>query len=113
MIKLKVSKRDIRNNFKNVLCCSYCELTDLLNYKNANYYNANQYGWRNDIYLIDNNTVIVTGYEPFGNIELQKNICKKYNNEAKKIRQNFGFDYDKQKIKLQKLIDKMISEVIK
>lgn len=122
MIKLKVSKREIRNNFKNVLYCSYCELADLLSYKDANYYNANSYGWRNDIYLINNNTVIVTGYEPFGNIEISRDIAKKYNNIAYRIKKNglkdaqtkkVIFDYDILKDNIDEVIEEMIQEIIK
>lgn len=122
MIKLKVSKREIKNNFKNVLYCGYCELADLLSYKDANYYNANCYGWRNDIYLINNNTVIVTGYEPFGNIEIPKDIAKKYNNIAYRIKKNglkdaqtkkIMFDYDILKDNIDEVIEEMLKEIIK
>ena len=122
MIKLKVSKREIRNNFKNVLYCGYCELADLLSYKNANYYNANNYGWRNDIYLIDNNTVIVTGYEPFGNIEIPRDISKKYNDIAYRIKKNglkdaqtkkITFDYNILKDNIDEVIEEMTQEIIK
>lgn len=122
MIKLKISKREIKNNFKNVLYCGYCELSDLLNYRNANYYNANSYGWRNDIYLIDNNTVIVTGYEPFGNIEIPKDIAKKYNAIAYRIKKNglkdaqtqkITFDFDILKDNMDEVIKEMVQEIIK
>lgn len=122
MIKLKVSKREIRNNFKNVLYCGYCELSDLLSYKNADYYNANSYGWRNDIYLINNNTVIVTGYEPFGNIEVPREIAKKYNNIAYRIKKNglkdaqtkkITFDYNILKNNIDEVIEEMVQEIIK
>lgn len=121
MIKLKVSKKEIRNSFQNVLYCRYCELADLLSYRNANYYNANCYGWRNDIYLINNNTVIVTGYEPFGNIKIPKDIAKKYNNIAHRIKKNglkdaqtkeIIFDFDILKNNLDEVIDEMIKEII-
>lgn len=111
MIKLKVNKRDIRNNFKNVLYCGYCELCDLLSYVDASYYNANSYGWRNDIYLINTNTVIVTGYEPFGNIEIPIDIAKKYNDIAKKIKIDEKLDFEAQKEKIDNLIDEMIKEI--
>ena len=122
MIRLKVSKREIKNNFKNVLYCGYCELADLLSYKNASYYNANCYGWRNDIYLIDNNTVIVTGYESFGNIEIPKDIAKKYNNIAYRIKKNglkdaqtkkVIFDYNILKDNIDEVIEEMVQEIIK
>lgn len=112
MIKLKVSKREIKNNFKNVLYCGYCELADLLSYKNANYYNANCYGWRNDIYLINNNTVVVTGYEPFGNIEIPRDITKKYNDIAKKIKIDKKLDFEAHREKIDNLIDEMIKKII-
>lgn len=113
MIKLKVSKREIKNNFKNVLYCGYCELSDLLSYKDANYYNANSYGWRNDIYLINNNTVIVTGYEPFGSIEIPRDITKKYNDAAYNIKIDRKLDFEAQKEKIDNLIDEMINKTIK
>ena len=122
MIKLKVSKREIKNNFKNVLYCGYCKLADLLSYRNANYYNANCYGWRNDIYLIDNNTVIVTGYEPFGNIEIPGDIVKKYNNIACRIKKNglkdaqtkkITFDYNILRDNIDEVIEEMLKELIK
>ena len=88
MIKFKVSKREVKNGFKNILYCRYCELAELLSYETANAYNANQYGWRNDVYFIDNQTAIVTGYDPFGNKEIPGNICKKYEEIAKRIKKN-------------------------
>ena len=97
-------------------------MSDLLSYKDANYYNANSYGWRNDIYLINNNTVIVTGYEPFGNIEIPKDIAKKYNDIAYRIKKNglkdaqtkkITFDYNILKDNIDEVIEEMIQEIIK
>lgn len=121
MIKVKVSKRDVRNGFRRVLYCRYCELQELLSYETANAYNANQYGWRNDIYFIDNQTAIVTGYEPFGNVEIPGNICKKYEEIAKRMKKNgmkdaqtgkIHHDFETMQENLRLTINDLINEVL-
>ena len=110
MIKLKVTKKEIKNNFQNVFYCNYCQLADLLSYEMASYYTANAYGWRNDIYLI-NNTVIVTGYEPFGNREISTEICKKYEGMARNTK-NKKITFEKMQEELRELIINLMDEVI-
>lgn len=58
----------------------------LLKFRSPNAYTASKtYGWRADIYEITPNTVIVTGYAPFGNIVPDYETVKKYEEKAKEL----------------------------
>ena len=44
-----------------------------------NFYTAGVYGWNSDVYVIGYDTVIVTGYRPFGNTELPRSVIDALN----------------------------------
>lgn len=111
-MKIKILKKDILKNYDNIICVGYCGLWYLLAHKNANFYTCGVYGWNADIYEINNNTCLVTGYRPFGNITSNKNIDKKYNEKAKKIYYNKKWKYETITKKLEKLIESYINECL-
>ena len=111
-MKIKVTKKSIMEGYKNIICTGYCSLGNLLKYKEADFYTCGVYGWNADIYKIDNNTVIVTGYRPFGNMSNYK-IIKEYNEKAKKIVYNYNMTWEKQEEKLQALVDELVKKIIK
>lgn len=110
-MKVKVTKKLIKEGYKNIICTGYCNLQNLLKYKEADYYTCGIYGWNADIYKINNNTVIVTGYNPFGNIE-NYDLIKKYDQKAEKIVCDYSISWEKQKEKLEKLLDELIKKMI-
>lgn len=112
-MKVKVTKKEIRENYKNVIRVGYCELQYLLRGKNPNFYTSGTYGWRADIYQINYNTCIVTGYAPFGNIKIERNTIQKYEEKAIKICHDYSLNWEQETTKLDKLLDKFIKEVIK
>lgn len=87
-MKQFITKKYIMNNYKNILCVPYCDLQFLLNFKDPDYYHAGVYGWNCDIYYVGNDTCIVTGYRPFGNIKTKYTTNKKYNEAAKTLIDN-------------------------
>lgn len=107
-MKLKTTKKDVNNNFKNVICVGYCDLQNLLNYETPIAYTARREGWAADIYQFGN-TAIVTGYAPFGNIRPDCKTCRKYEEKAEKL--HYSFDYEVKKKRLQTLISEFIEEV--
>lgn len=111
-MKIKVTKKEIMENCKNVICVGYCNLQWLLNCLEPKFCTYGVYGWNSDIYKINNNTCICTGYRPFGNIEVNYNIQKKYDDEARAICCDYSLTYDQQKKKVSKLLDKFILEVM-
>lgn len=87
-------------------------MQSLLYYKNPDYYTSGVYGWNADIYQIDSDTVIVTGYRPFGNIKIDYNTIKKYELEAKKIAYNIkNHDIEDKKEKIEKILKKLVENV--
>ena len=76
----------ILSNYPNVIKVGYCYLQTLLKFRSPNAYTASKtYGWRADIYEITPNTVIVTGYAPFGNIAPDYVTVKKYEDKAEEL----------------------------
>lgn len=112
MKKEKITKKQIMNGFKNIISCGYCEIQSLLQYKEANYYTTGTYGWNSDIYIINKDTAIVTGYRPFGNIR-NYDVSKKYEEEARKILCNSNLKWEKQHEKINELFKKYIDEILK
>lgn len=112
-MKVKVTKKEIKENYKNIISIGYCELQFLLRGKEPNFYTSGVYGWGADIYQINNTTCIVTGYAPFGNIEIERNTIQKYEEKARKICCDYSLNWEQQTKKLEKLLDKFIKEVIK
>ncbi len=67
-MKTKVTKRQINDNYPYIVEVGYCDLQTALRNISPSYYTCGIYGWHADIYEIEPNKVIVTGYAPFGNI---------------------------------------------
>lgn len=105
-MKTKITEKRIKEMYKNIIIGSYCELQYLLSYKNPNYYTSGVYGWNADIYIINYDTVIVTGYRPFGNIR-NHDINKKYNEKAKNILRTTNHE-----IFINELLESYINELL-
>ena len=102
--------RNVKKEFPKIIEVGYCELSNLLRYKNADFTTSGVYGWNADIYAITYDVAICTGYRPFGNIEVKREILKKYDDEAFEIYKNEA-DYNKAGEKVTKLLQKFIKEV--
>lgn len=85
MPKSKVTRKWIMSAFDKVISVPYCDLQYLLKTRSPSYYTSGIYGWSADIYIIDFDTCIVTGYRPFGNIVPSYVINDIYNRAAAKI----------------------------
>lgn len=109
---IEVKKKDVLNSYYNIISIGYCSLQHLLKCKNTKMYTCGVYGWNAHIYHINNNTCIVTGYRPFGNIYPKYEITKKYEDKAREIYCNNGLTWNEKEKKLEKLLDRFISEVL-
>ena len=84
-------------------------MQDALIWREPNFYTAGVYGWNADVYVIDCDTVIVTGYRPFGNMELSREVIDTLNKCAKSI--THYLDYENAKISLRKNLDELASVI--
>ena len=78
-MKTKITKKAIMSAYRNVIKVGYCDLQDALKLREPNFYTAGVYGWNADVYVIDYDTVIITGYRPFGNVELPRSVIDALN----------------------------------
>ena len=93
----------------NVIEVGYCDMQDALKWREPNFYTAGVYGWNADVYVIDHDTVIVTGYRPFGNMKLPRDVVETLNKCAESITRYF--DYDMAKIALSNNLDELVSGI--
>ena len=82
-MKFKTTKKEIKDNYYRIIKAGYCELQNLLQYKNPIAYSSGVYGWACDYYEI-NGVLISTGYRPVGNqnVECDYKLIREYDNKA-------------------------------
>lgn len=112
MSKIRVTKKAINEGFRNRICVGYCALQYLLYYRDADFYTARAEGWGADIYKIDCNTVIVTGYAPFGNIQPNYDLTHIYDAKACAIVQDRTKNFETIKKELEELLENFVAEVV-
>lgn len=101
-MKMRISEKELRKNFKNVYSVGYCELK-MLGHLEADYYTAGVYGWNADVYKIDNNTLLVAGYRTFGK-QVPKEVVNIYNKMFEELKEKYRYYKDFKK-KLNILLD--------
>ena len=96
--------------FENVIKVDYCDMQDALKWREPNFYTAGAYGcWNADVYVIDHDTVIVTGYRPFGNVELSRNVIDTLNACAESAMRHL--EYHMAKFCLENNLDELASGI--
>ena len=111
MSKIKVTEKQMKEGFKNIITIGYCEASNLLYFKNPDFYTCGVNGWKSDIYKINYNTIISTGYTPINGKRNYK-LVKEYENKASKIAYNYNLSYEQKQKKIDKLIEKFVNEIL-
>ena len=109
MGKIKVTQKEIKESWRNIVSIGYREAQYLLRFKEAKMYSCGIYGWKCDYYIIDNNTIISTGYAPVGNLSDYK-LVREYDKKASEILSNRNLSYDKKKLQVNNLLDEYITK---
>ena len=108
-MKTQTTKKAIMSTYRNVIKVGYCGLQYALKWREPNFYTAGAYGWNSDVYFIDSDTVIVTGYRPFGNLELSRNVIDALNVCAESARRYL--EYHMAKTYLKNNLDELASGI--
>ena len=108
-MKTQTTKKAIMNAYRNVIKVGYCDMQSALTWREPNFYTVGVFGWNADVYVIDDDTVIVTGYRPFGNMKLSREVIDTLNKCAESITRYF--DYDMAKISLSNNLDELVSGI--
>ena len=113
-MKPMLTKKSIKNNYKYIIKLGYCDLYSAFyyNYEMLLGHVASVNGWDCDVYQINNDVVIATGYRPIGNIHADSKIIDKYKAKEQKILKKYK-TYKKVKEKLTNLLNEFVDEVLK
>jgi len=103
MLKLKTSKKEIKEGYYKIAGVGYCELQNLLKYENAFAYSAGVYGWACDYYDIEG-VCISTGYSYISdkNTKTSYDLAREYDDKAQ----------GKEKEEIDKLLKEFINKVV-
>ena len=86
MTKQHIAIKNIRNEWKKVFYCGYCDLHDIYYHETPQFYNAGVYGWNCDIYCdYARDIAITTGYRNMAGRRIPDELIKKYDGESKVI----------------------------
>lgn len=110
-MEFQTTQKSIKNNYQHVIKVGYCDLQYLLSCSDPVAYTVRREGWGSDIYTVDMNTAISTGYAPFGNIIPSYELTAKYDRIAADICSS-ATDYNTLKIKLTSLLNDFVAEAI-
>lgn len=92
-MKMKTSMLKIKKSFKHTVCCGYCDLQNILNKDDAQFYNAGTCGWNCDIYVnYKYNIAISTGYRNMCGPRIPDEIIEKYSKIGSELRRNCWSD---------------------
>ena len=111
-MKFKTTKKAINNGYDYKICIPFADLQHLLNYTEPCAYTCGTMGWNANIYHIDPNVAIVTGYRPFGNIRPDSKMVRDYDEIAKEIISDWDISVPRKKEKLNILINQFVEECL-
>ena len=109
-MKILVSRKQIKDNFKNVYVMDETKANTIFYGQSPAYYTSGVYGWNCDVYIIDSDTVVTTGYRPFGERlpeATEKDMLKK----ATRVREANRFNYTETARKIASIIENGFSRV--
>lgn len=88
-MKTKTTIKFIRQSYDNIFRCGYCDLQDIMKYREPTFYNFGVYGWNCDIYTdYARDIAITTGYRNMTGKCIPSELIKKYSKIAKDIAEN-------------------------
>lgn len=102
-MKLKVTKKQIRDNFHRVISIGYCDAYALLRDFTPFGFGSGVYGWNFNAYDFGG-VCIVTGYRPFGDVSPDYKTLQRYEKRAQHL---------KTKAARAKLVNKFINDVLR
>lgn len=110
-MKRRVYKKEIRADYKKIICVGYCNLQNLLRVVAPFGYTARAEGWGADIYDVDG-VAIVTGYDPFGNVKPAYDRQRFFDDAARAVWSDYSLDYDTQTKRVYNMLLDFVGESV-
>ncbi len=113
MIKLKATKKEMREGYYYILSAGFCSMQSLLRERQPFAYSAWTEGWACDYYEVDE-VIISTGYAPLSNKNMIEDysIIKEYENKALEI-DSLYLPLDERKAKKEVLLKELVNKLKK
>lgn len=83
-MKLKVTKKQVRDSFSKIVSIGYCDAQYLLKFEQPFAYSSGVYGWSCDYYDFGK-VCVSTGYHPIGDSIKDYNALRELDNKARAI----------------------------
>lgn len=109
-MKYKTTRKDIKSRYNKVLAIGYCNIQNLLRFREPFAYCTRAEGWAADVYHINSNTAIATGYAPFGNVKPKYDLQRAYDEAAYKIISNYNIPQEEQAELVEMLLNEFAEE---
>lgn len=109
MSKYKTTKKAIREIGDPIYCVSYCNLQNLLRFRDPFAYSTRAEGWACDYYSIEN-FIICTGYAPIGR-KTDYNLCREYDQKAREVLCDYSLTWEQQRDRLEELIEEFAGKL--
>lgn len=86
----QITKKSVMQNADVIIKLGYCDLYHILKAHKRAGFTAGVYGWNADVYYFysadyQKTIAVVTGYRPFGNISVDRDIIKEYTDRENTI----------------------------
>ena len=112
MLKVRITNKELREGYYTIEL-SYGATQNILKFQPARFCNYGVYGWNYDVYELDWNLAICTGYRPVKSIPEKLNkqareIVKKYDKKAEALH---SWDYKKYE-NYRKAIDRLYNNMV-
>ena len=113
MIKLKATKKEMREHYYYILSAGYCSMQSLLRERQPFAYSSWAHGWACDYYEIEG-VLISEGYAPLSckNMKKDYEVIREYENKALKI-DELCLPLDERKEKKAALLKELVNKLKK
>ena len=113
MIKLKATKKEMREHYWHILSAGYCSMQSLLRERQPFAYSAWTDGWACDYYEVEG-VLISEGYAPLATKNMKKDyeVIKEYENKALKI-DELCLPLEERKAKKAALLKELVNKLKK
>lgn len=111
----KVTRTSIQANYSNIYYVGYCEMYHLLGAFRKVGFTSGIYGWNYNVYEIDIDTCVLTGYRGMFGKRIPSEKYSKLETKAKTIYcdRNNNLSYDKRQAKIRKMALKFFNDLKK
>lgn len=109
-MKYRVTKKEMKEDYGNkIYCVGNGDIQHLLSFVDPVAYSTRAEGWACDWYEI-NGICLCSGYAPIGKM-VDYEIRRKYDEQAREIRNNWNLTWEEQKQEIDKLLIEFIEEI--